>query len=150
MSLADQISADLTASMKARESIRTTTLRSVVAAIKNARVAEGRTADLTDEEVRDLIAREAKKRTEAAEAFRSAGRGELAEREATELEILRHYLPAQLDDAELAAIVDAAIAETGASGPGDLGRVMSAVMPQVKGRADGRQVNAAVRQRLGG
>lgn len=149
MVLSDQIQADLTTAMKARDTEATATLRMLVAAIRNARVEAGRTGDVTDAETVDLLAREAKKRTEAAEAFRGAGRDELADKEEREREIVRRYLPAQLPADELAAIVDATVAETGASGPGDLGRVMSAVMPRVRGRADGKAVSAMVRERLG-
>jgi uncharacterized protein len=150
VSLTSRIQSDLTTAMKAREQETVTTLRSVVAAIKNLRVAEGHTGEVTDDETLDLITREAKKRSEAAEAYSSAGRADLAEKEQRELEILRRYLPAQLTGEELETIVADAIAETGAAGPGDLGRVMSAVMPKVKGRADGKQVNAVVRRRLSG
>lgn len=148
MALAEQIQADLTAAMKARDTETVKTLRLVVAAIRNARVAEGHSGDVTDEETLELLAREAKRRSEAAEAYDKAGRTELAEAERAELEVIRRYLPAQLSDGELGAIVAEVIAETGASGPGDLGKVMSAVMPRVKGRADGKRVNAAVRERL--
>jgi uncharacterized protein len=148
VALTERIQSDLTAAMKARDAETVATLRMVVAAIRNQRVAAGHQGEVTDEEALELIGREAKKRSEAAEAYDAAGRTELAEKERRELEILRTYLPAQLGDDELAAIVDAAVTEVGAAGPGDLGRVMSAVMPQVKGRADGKRVNAAVRDRL--
>lgn len=137
--------------MKARETGRVATLRMALAAIKNLRVSPGRSGELTDAETIELLTREAKKRSEAAEAYEQAGRDELARSEREELEVLREYLPAQLDDAELMRIVDETIAEVGdgdAPGPGDLGTVMSAVMPKVKGRADGRRVNAVVRERL--
>lgn len=148
MPLAEQIQSDLTAAMKARDTARTAALRGVVAAIRNARVAAGQSGDLTDEQTVELLAREAKKRAEAAEAFQDAGRTEQAAKEHAELEVIRGYLPEPLDEAELRAIVDEAVAAAGASGPGDLGQVMSAVMPQVKGRADGKQVSALVRARL--
>jgi uncharacterized protein len=149
MALSDQIQSDLTTAMKARDTERIATLRMIVAAIKNLRVAEGHTGEVTDNETRDLLTREAKKRSEAAEAYAKAGRDDLAEKERRELEIVRAYLPEQLSEDELAVIVDQAIAETGATSLGDLGRVMSSVMPRVKGRADGKQVNALVRRRLG-
>lgn len=149
MSLAERIQADLTAAMKARDADALATLRMVLAAIRNARVAAGHVGEVTDDETIDLLTREAKKRTEAAEAYDHAGRPELAEKERRELEIVRRYLPEELGPQELAAIIDQAVAATGASSPGDLGRVMSAVMPQVRGRADGRVVNAAVHERLG-
>lgn len=150
MSLAEQISADLTTAMKARAAETTATLRMVVAAIKNLRVSEGRSGDVTDAETLDLLAKEAKKRSEAAEAYARAGRDDLAEKERRELAVIQRYLPEQLDEDELRHLVDAAIAETGATGQGDLGKVMSAVMPKVKGRADGKAVNAIVRERLAG
>jgi uncharacterized protein len=146
--LPDRIQSDLTTAMKARDRETVGTLRLVLAAIRNLRVAEGRSGEVTDAETVDLLTREAKRRTEAAEAYAQAGRDDLADQERRELEILRRYLPAQLDADELARIVDEAVAETGASTPGDLGRVMSAVMPRVRGRADGKQVNALVRERL--
>lgn len=150
MALADQIQSDLTTAMKARDTAALGTLRMVIAAIKNARVASGGTGDVTDEQTLELLAREAKKRTEAAEAYDAAGRGELAEKERAELVIIRRYLPEQLDEDTLRGFVDEAITETGATGPGDLGKVMSAVMPKVKGRADGKVINAIVRERLTG
>lgn len=148
MALTEQIQADLTTAMKSRDKDATAALRGIVAAIRNARVAEGQTGELTDEQTVELLGREAKKRTEAAEAFANAGRQEQAEKERAELEVIRRYLPAQLGDDELRAIVDEAITATGASAPGDMGQVMSVVMPQVKGRADGKRVSALVRDRL--
>lgn len=149
MSLADRIQQDLTASMKARDAERTATLRMVVAAFKNARVASGHSGEVGDEEALELLGREAKKRAEAAEAYAQADRPELADKERREEAIIRAYLPEQLGEDEIRALVDEAVTETGAQGPGDLGKVMSAVMPKVKGRADGKVVNAAVRARLG-
>lgn len=149
MALSDQIQSDLTTAMKARDTERVATLRMIVAAIRNLRVAEGHSGEVTDAETENLLTREAKKRSEAAEAYANAGRDDLADKERRELAIVRTYLPEALDEDELAAIVDEAVAETGASSLGDLGRVMSSVMPRVRGRADGRQVNALVRRRLG-
>ena len=150
MGLAEQIQSDLYAAMKARDAETTATLRMVVAALKNQRVAAGQSGDLTDEQTLELLTREAKKRTEAAEAYDAAGRTELAEKERAELAIVRTYLPEQLDEDTIRSLVDEAIAETGASGAAELGKVMSAVMPKVKGRADGKVVNAIVRERLTG
>ncbi|HVM00407.1 MAG TPA: GatB/YqeY domain-containing protein [Egibacteraceae bacterium] len=148
MALTDRIQTDLTAAMKARDTTATAALRGVLAAIRNARVAEGQAGDLSDEQTVELLNREAKKRTEAADAFAGAGRDEQAAKERAELEVIRRYLPARLDEAELRAIVDEAVATTGASGPGDLGRVMGALMPKVRGRADGNAVRALVSERL--
>jgi uncharacterized protein len=150
MALTDQLQADMTAAMKARDAETVGTLRMVIAAVRNAKVAAGHSGDVTDEETLELLTREAKKRGEAAEAYDAAGRDELAAKERRELEIIRRYLPEQLDDDTLRTLVDEAIAESGASGPSDLGKVMSAVMPKVKGRADGKAVNAMVRERLTG
>jgi hypothetical protein len=148
MGLPEQLQADLTAAMKARDAETVGTLRMVVAAVRNARVATGQSGDVTDEQTLELLTREAKKRTEAAEAYQSAGRAELADKERRELAIIQRYLPEQLDEDTVRGLVDDAIAETGAAGAADLGKVMSAIMPKVKGRADGKMVNAIVRERL--
>jgi uncharacterized protein len=148
MALTDQIQSDLTTAMKARDTETVATLRMVVAAIKNARVESGRTADLSDEETLAILTREAKKRNEAATAYDEAGREELAAKERSELAILQRYLPEQLDDTELRAIVEEAATELGASTPSDMGKVMSAVMPKVRGRADGKRVQALVKEHL--
>lgn len=150
MALAEQIQADLTTAMKARDGDTVATLRMAIAAIRNLRVAEGHSGEVTDSETLDLLTREAKRRVEAAEAFAGAGRADLADKERAELAVLRRYLPEPLGTDELAGLVDDAIAETGASGPGDLGKVMSAVMPKVRGRADGKAINGLVRARLTG
>jgi len=149
MALPEQIQADLTAAMKARDRATTATLRLVVAAIRNLRVAEGHDGEVTDAETLELLTREAKRRTEAAQAYDRAGRDDLAAAERDELAILRRYLPEELTGDELAGIVADAVAETGASSPADLGKVMAALMPKVRGRADGKAVNALVRARLG-
>lgn len=151
MSLAERIQSDLTAAMKARDRDTTATLRMALAAVKNLRVAEGRGgAEPSDEEVLGLLATEAKRRREAAAAYRDAGREELAAKEEAELAIIERYLPAQLGEEELRELIADTVTRTGASGPGDLGKVMGAVMPQVKGRADGKLVNRLVREALGG
>lgn len=146
--LADQIQNDLKTAMKARDRQAVAALRMVLARIKETRVSAGHGDEVTDEEVQALINSEAKRRTEAAQVFSEAGRGELAAKEEAELAILQRYLPQQLSDDELAAIVDATIAETGATSAGEFGKVMGAIMPKVKGRADGKRVNALVRERL--
>lgn len=151
MSLADQIQTDLTTAMKARDKVRMTTLRSVLAGIKNVKAEAGRAnAALTDAEVTDIISREAKKRRESIETYATNDRPELAAAEQAELDILTEYLPAQMDEAAIRAVVTETVAEVGASGPGDLGKVMGALMPKVKGKADGKLVNTVVRAILGG
>lgn len=146
--LADQIQSDLKTAMKARDTQAVAALRMVLARIKETRVSAGHGDEVTDEEVQTLIGREAKRRTEAAQAFSDAGRDELAAKEEAELAILQRYLPQQMSDDELTAVIDETIAATGASSAGDFGKVMGAVMPKVKGRADGARVNALVRERL--
>lgn len=150
MALEQQISDDLKAAMKARDKDTVSTLRMVIAGIKNLRVESGHSDQVTDDEVIALISKQAKQRNESIASYRDAGRPELVEAEERELAILQRYLPAQLSEEEIAGLVDEAIAETGASDPGDLGTVMKAVMPKVAGKADGKQVNAVVRDKLAG
>ncbi|HWH30694.1 MAG TPA: GatB/YqeY domain-containing protein [Mycobacteriales bacterium] len=148
--LKDRLQADLTAAMKARNELTTATLRMLLTAVGTEQVAGKAARELSDEEVLKVVAREAKKRREAATAFRDAGRADRAERELAEEQVLAAYLPAQLADDELAALVRAAVAETGAAGPRDMGVVMKAVVPRVAGRADGARVSAAVKAALAG
>jgi uncharacterized protein len=152
MSLQQRITEDLTSAMKARDKARTGALRMLVASIKNAAVAEGKgpQGELDDDAIIRLVQTETKRRREAATAFREGGREEQALAEEAEAAVYEAYLPAQLSDAELAAAVDAAIAEVGADGPQAMGQVMKAVMPKVQGRADGSRVSAIVKQRLQG
>jgi uncharacterized protein YqeY len=146
--LKDRIRADLTASMKARDEVRTRTLRMVLTEISKEEVSGTSSRELDDAEIQRLLTREAKRRREAAEAFRDAGRTDQAAAEQAEGEVLAEYLPAQLDDAELTSLVAAAIAETGASVPGAMGQVMKAVTPKVAGRAEGARVATEVRRQL--
>jgi uncharacterized protein YqeY len=148
--LKDRLQADLTASMKARDELTTATLRMVLTAVGNEEVAGKSARQLSDDEVLKLIAREGKKRREAAEAFASGGRPDRAERELAEGTVLDAYLPVQLSDDELAALVAQAVAETAADGPQAMGAVMKVVGPKVAGRAEGGRVAAAVRAALGG
>jgi uncharacterized protein YqeY len=146
--LKDRLRADLTASMKDRNEVRTRTLRMVLTEISKEEVSGTAARELDDAEVQRLLAREAKRRREAAEAFSDAGRAGQATAELAEGEILAEYLPAQLDDAELASLVAGAIAETGAASTGAMGQVMKAVTPRVGGRAEGARVAAEVRRQL--
>jgi uncharacterized protein YqeY len=146
--LAEQIQTDLKAAMKARDKDAVAALRMVLARIKETQVSAGHGDEVTDDVVQTLIRREAKRRTEAADAFAAAGRDELTAKEEAERVILQRYLPQQMSDAELATVIDETIAATGASSAGDFGRVMGAVMSKVSGRADGARVNAMVRERL--
>lgn len=144
-----RLQADLNTAMKARDELTTATLRMALTAVTTEEVAGKQARELSDDEVLKVLAREGKKRREAAEAYDGAGRAELAARERAEGEVLDRYLPAQLDDAELAELVRAAIAEAGASGPQQLGAVMKLVQPKVAGRADGRRISDEVRRQLG-
>ncbi len=147
--LKDRLRADLTTAMKARDELRTATLRMVLAAISAEEVAGREARELADEEVQAVLRREAKKRREAAEAFGVAGRSKQADRERAEGDVLAGYLPAQLDDADLAALVADVVTRTGASGMKDMGKVMGAVQGAVAGRAEGGRVAAEVRRQLG-
>jgi uncharacterized protein YqeY len=143
-----QLRSDLTSAMKARDELRSATIRMALTAITNEEVAGEVARELSDDEVLKVLGREAKKRKEAAEAFAGAGRAEQAAREVAEGEVLAAYLPAQLSDEELHALVDAAVAESGAEGPRAMGAVMKVLTPRVAGRADGSRVAAAVKARL--
>ncbi|HTW21450.1 MAG TPA: GatB/YqeY domain-containing protein [Mycobacteriales bacterium] len=149
MALKEQLRADLVTSMKSKDELRLSTLRMALTAITNEEVAGKSARELSDDEVLKVLAREAKKRREAAEAFDAAGRAELAAKERAEGEVLDEYLPAQMPDDELSSIVSAALASTGASGPQAIGQVMKVVQPQVAGRAEGGRVAAEVRRQLG-
>ena len=148
MTLKAQLQADLTTAMKARDELTRSTLRMVLTAIGTEEVAGTAARTLDDDEVQHVVVREAKRRREAAEAFRTGGAHDRADRELAEGRVLEAYLPEQLDDAELAALVRAAVAQSGASGPRALGQVMKVVGPQVAGRAEGGRVAAAVKAAL--
>ena len=147
--LKNRLRADLTTAMKARDELRTATLRMVLAAVSAEEVSGKEARELSDDEVMGVLRRESKKRREAAEAFAGAGRAEQAEREEAEGGVLAAYLPAQLDDADLAALVADVVTRTGAAGMKDMGKVMGAVQGPVAGRAEGGRVAAEVRRQLG-
>lgn len=149
--LKEQLRADLTTAMKARDEVGSATLRMVLTAITNQEVSGKEAKTLTDDEVIAVLSKEAKKRRESVEAYQSADRPELADRESAELAIIAAYLPAPLSDDEVNALVTEAIAETGATGMQGMGAVMKIVQPKTAGRADGSKVAAEVkRQLLGG
>ena len=137
----------MTDALRSRDQVRLRTLRMALASITNEEVS-GAAHELSDEDIIKVLTREAKKRREAAEAFAAAGRDDQAEAERAEGDVLAGYLPAQLADEDLASLVTAAIAETGAAGMPGLGKVMKAVTPQVAGRADGARVAAEARRQL--
>ena len=153
--LKDQLRTDLTAAMKARDELARTTLRSALAAIGNAEVAGDTARELTDDEVRAVITKETKRRAESAQAFADGGRAEQAERERAEGEVLSRYLPAQLDDDEVAGLARAAVAEVEAEtgekpGMKQMGQVMKKANAAASGRAEGARVAAAVKKALAG
>jgi uncharacterized protein YqeY len=148
--LKEKLRTDLSVAMKARDEVRTRTLRMALTAVTNEEVSGKQARVLSDDEVVKVLQREAKKRREAAEAFSGAGRTEQAEAERAEGVVLDEYLPKQLDDEELTRIVAEAIAETGAEGPRAMGQVMKVVTPKVAGRADGRRVSGEVKRQLAG
>lgn len=139
---------DLTVAMRSKDELRTSTIRMALTAITNAEVAGKTARELSGDEEIGVLTKESKKRREAAEAFRDGGREAQAEREEAEARVIAEYLPAPLTDDELAALVDAAIAETGASTPREMGAVMKVLQPRIAGRADGSVVAAAVKGRL--
>src|SRR3954447_3104850 len=149
--LKDRLRADLTTAIKARDEVRSATLRMVLTAITNAEVAGKEARELSDDEVVGVLSSEAKKRREAALAFDEGGRAEMADRERAEGAVLADYLPEQLSADDIVALVTAAIEQTGAAGEGmrAMGKVMGVVQPQVRGRADGGFVAAEVRRQLG-
>ena len=147
--LKERLRADLTDAMRSRDQVRLRTLRMALTSITNEEVSGASAHELSDEDIVKVLAREAKKRREAAEAYVAAGRADQAEAERAEGDVLAGYLPAQLSDEELVSLVTAAIAETGAAGMPGMGKVMKAVTPKVAGRADGARVAAEVRRQLG-
>jgi uncharacterized protein YqeY len=149
--LKDRLRGDLVTSIKARDELRSSTIRMVLSAITNAEVAGKEARELSDDDILGVLSTEAKKRREAAEAFGEAGRTELRDKETAEAAVIAAYLPPQLGNAEIAEIVSAAIEQTAAAGEGmrAMGKVMGVVSPQVKGRADGGVVAAEVRRQLG-
>lgn len=150
--LKERLRSDLTEAIKGRDKVRSGTIRMVLTAITEAEVAGSEAIELSDQQVLDVVIKEAKKRREAEEAYANAGRTELAEKEHAESKVLADYLPRQLTEAEIAALVADAIATTGAAEVGmrAMGKVMAKVTPETKGRADGSAVAAEVRRQLSG
>ena len=147
MTLQDRIETAMRDSMRARDERRTQTLRMAMSAAHNRQIELGKA--LTDEDYIDILGKQVKQRRESVEAFRSGGREAMADNEEAEAAILTEFLPEPLSAAELESLVRAAIAETGAASPADLGKVMGKVVPQTKGRADGKAVSDLVRSLLG-
>ena len=150
MALKEKLQNDLTEAMRARDEVRSSTIRMVLTAIKNEEVSGKEARDLSDAEVITVLSREAKKRREAAEAFEQAGANDRAANEKAEGVIIAEYLPAQLSEAELKDFIASAIAETGATGPQQMGLVMKSIQPKIAGRADGGIVSSLVKAALSG
>jgi uncharacterized protein YqeY len=146
LTLQQRLESAMRDSMRARDEQRTQTLRMAMAAAHNQRIARGR--DLTDEEVVDVLTKQVKQRRESIAMFRDAGREDRAAAEEAEAAILAEFLPEQLSEDEIVSLARAAIAETGASSPSDMGRVMGTLSPRTRGRADGRVVSDVVRRLL--
>lgn len=144
--LIDQIHEQLKNAQLAREEVKVSTLRLLISEVKNSEISKGHT--LSDEEILEVIAKEAKKRKESIVSFRGGGREELAQKEEAELAILETYLPQQMSDEELTKLVDQSITEIGASSIADMGKVMQAVMAKAKGLADGNRVSSLVKTKL--
>lgn len=142
----EQLNTDMKAAMRAREKQKLQTIRSLIASLKNAAISKG--DDLSEDDILGILSTEAKKRRESRDAFIEAERPELAEQESAELLVIQDYLPKALTDEEAAALVDEVIAQTGASSKADMGKVMGAVMPKLKGRYDGSKVKDIVLKKL--
>lgn len=147
MSVLELINTDLVEAQKKRDEVVVSTLRMLLAAVKNAQIAKGN--ELTDEEVLGQIAKSAKQHRESIDAYEKGGRDDLVDKEKAELSVLEKFLPEQISEEEISRIVDEVINSTGAKGAGDIGRVMGQVMAKVKGQADGNVVSAVVKSKLG-
>jgi uncharacterized protein YqeY len=146
--LQERVDAALVVAMKGREAVRVSTLRMVRSALQNREIEQR--APLAEDDVLQVLATQAKQRRESIEQFRAGGREDLASREEAELAILQEFLPREMNTEELRDVVETAVAEVGAGGPKDLGRVMGVLMPQLRGRADGGVVSRLVREVLAG
>ena len=150
MSLKEKLQSDLTESMRNRDEIRSSTLRMLLTSIKNEEVSGKEARELTDSELITVLSREAKKRREAAEAFDQAGAKDRADQERAEGVVIAEYLPKQLSEDEIKALIAAAMAETGANSPAQMGLVMKWLQPKIAGKADGGLVSSLVKAALAG
>jgi len=147
MKLQEQLQNDMNVALKSGDKIALETLRMVRAQLKNVTIAKGK--ELADQDVIEVLAKESKRRKESQELYRQGGRNDLADKEAKEQAVISHYLPQPLTEEELSKLVTEAVQKFGAEGPGDMGKVMGVLMPQVKGRADGKIVQEMVKKSLG-
>ena len=150
MSLKEKLQNDLTAAMRARDEIKSSTIRMILTSIKNEEVSGKEARDLSDAEVITVLSREAKKRREAAEAFDQAGAKDRADQERAEGVVIAEYLPKQLSEDEIKALIAEAITETGANSPAQMGLVMKSLQPKTAGKADGGLVSSLVKAALAG
>lgn len=146
MTLKEQIEKDFIEAYKAKDELKASTLRMIKSAIKNKEIVSGN--ELDESAVVDVVAKEIKQRRDSADEYKKGGRPELAEKEEKEINILKVYLPEQLSEEEITKIVESAIKKTGASSISDIGKVMSVVMPEVKGKSDGALVSKIVKDKL--
>jgi uncharacterized protein YqeY len=150
MDTASKIKGDLLKALKSGDSSQAEILRYILSAIHNAEIAKGKGKSLTEEELAQVLQKQAKQRQESIEAYKKGGRNDLAEKEKKELEIIKTYLPEQLSEEKVRQLAEEAVKKVGASGPKDIGRVMGALMPEVKGKADGAVVSKVVKGLLSG
>ena len=148
MGLKEDLKSDLTDSMKARDAVRSMTIRALLTAITNEEVAGKEKKELTDAEIITVLTREAKKRREAAEAFEAGGRADRAASERAEGEVIAGYLPEQLSEDDVKKLIAETIAAVGATGPSDMGKVMGSLKAKVAGKADGALVSSLVKEAL--
>ncbi len=146
MGLKEEIMADFKTAMKEKDKMRLSTLKLLKSSLRNKEIEEG--GDLKEEEIRALLAKEAKQREESIEQYEKGNRQDLADKEKKELEIIQSYLPDPLSEAELDELVDKVIEDTGAADMSDMGQVMGKIMPEVRGRADGAKVQQLVQRKL--
>lgn len=149
MEILKKINEDLVASMKSKDELKTTTLRMIKSAIKNAEIAKRGKGDLTEDDVIGVLSSMVKQRKESVEQYQKANRNDLAEKEDKEIVIIQEYLPKQLTVEELDEIIKTTIKETGVSGPKEMGKLMKELMPKTKGKADGKLVSERVKALLG-
>lgn len=148
MDILKKINEDLITSMKSKDELKTTTLRMIKSAAKNAEIAKRGKGDLTEEDIMGVLSTMVKQRKESAEQYEKANRKDLADKENTEISILQEYLPKQLTTEELDAIIKSTIQETGVTGMKEIGKLMKELMPKVKGKADGKLVNQLIKEIL--
>lgn len=148
MDILKKINEDLITSMKSKDELKTTTLRMIKSAAKNAEIAKRGKGDLTEEDIMGVLSTMVKQRKESAEQYEKANRKDLADKENTEISILQEYLPKQLTTEELDAIIKSTIQETGVTGMKEIGKLMKELMPKVKGKADGKLVNQRIKEIL--